>query len=57
MIAETVVPNDKERAIREQIAKGAHLVLTTGGTGVAPRDVLPETVKEIADRKLPGSAR
>ena len=54
---ETVVTDDKEqiqRAIREQIAKGAHLVLTTGGTGVAPRDVTPEAVKEIADRELPG---
>ena len=54
---ETVVTDDKEqiqRAIREQIAKGVHLVLTTGGTGVAPRDVTPEAVKEIADRELPG---
>ena len=57
VVSETVVSDDKEqiqRAIREQIAKGAHLVLTTGGTGVAPRDVTPEAVKEIADRELPG---
>jgi len=57
VVNETVVSDDKEqiqRAIREQIAKGAHLVLTTGGTGVAPRDMTPEAVKEIADRELPG---
>jgi molybdopterin adenylyltransferase len=30
------------------------VVLTTGGTGVAPRDVTPEAVREIASRELPG---
>ena len=57
VIAESVVRDEVEqiqRAIREQIAKGCHLVLTTGGTGVAPRDVTPEAVREIADRELPG---
>lgn len=57
VLAEAVVRDEVEqiqRAIREQIAKGCHLVLTTGGTGVAPRDVTPEAVKEIADRELPG---
>jgi molybdopterin adenylyltransferase len=38
----------------EQIAKGCPLILTTGGTGVALRDVTPEAVREIAVRELPG---
>ncbi|MBU6398706.1 MAG: MogA/MoaB family molybdenum cofactor biosynthesis protein [Verrucomicrobia bacterium] len=55
--AETLVPDEKaeiQRAIRESIARGCHLVLTTGGTGVALRDVTPEAVREIAARELPG---
>jgi molybdopterin adenylyltransferase len=57
VIAELLVPDEKkeiQRAIREQIARGAELVLTTGGTGVALRDVTPEAVREIAIRELPG---
>jgi molybdopterin adenylyltransferase len=55
--AQTVVPDEKseiQRAIRSQISSGCHVVLTTGGTGVAPRDVTPEAVREIASRELPG---
>ena len=55
--AELLVPDEKpqiQRAIRELISKGCHLVLTTGGTGVALRDVTPEAVREIAVRELPG---
>jgi molybdopterin adenylyltransferase len=55
--AEAVVPDEKrdiQRAIREQINKGCQLILTTGGTGVALRDVTPEAVREMAVRELPG---
>lgn len=57
VVAESLVPDEKrdiQRAIREQIARGCHVVLTTGGTGVALRDVTPEAVREIAVRELPG---
>ena len=57
VLAEALVADEKrdiQRAIREQIAKGCHLILTTGGTGVALRDVTPEAVRDIAERELPG---
>ena len=57
VVDELLVPDEKrdvQRAIREQIAKGCQLILTTGGTGVALRDVTPEAVREIAVRELPG---
>src|SRR5438105_15039122 len=57
VLAEALVPDEKrdiQRAIREHIAKGCQLILTTGGTGVALRDVTPEAVREIALRELPG---
>jgi molybdopterin adenylyltransferase len=57
VVAEAVVPDevrDIQRAMREQVNKGCHLILTTGGTGVAARDVTPEAVREMAVRELPG---
>src|SRR5688572_20235708 len=42
--------NLKDLADRE----GCHLVLTTGGTGPAPRDVTPEATLAVADRVMPG---
>jgi molybdopterin adenylyltransferase len=57
VISELLVPDEKreiQRAIKEQIAREAHVILTTGGTGVALRDLTPEAVREIAIRELPG---
>jgi molybdopterin adenylyltransferase len=57
VLAEALVPDEKpaiQRAIREHIGRGCELILTTGGTGVALRDVTPEAVREIAVRELPG---
>jgi molybdopterin adenylyltransferase len=57
VVASAIIPDERgdiQRAIRDQIDKGCHLILTTGGTGVAARDVTPEAVRELAARELPG---
>ena len=43
------------RTLKELCDKeGCHLVLTTGGTGPAPRDVTPDATLAVADREMPG---
>ena len=53
-----VVPDERE-AIAEaiaELAEEAEVVLTTGGTGVAPRDVTPEATGDVLEREAPGIA-
>ena len=55
--AEAVVPDDVtaiQRAIRSFSAQGCGLILTTGGTGVADRDVTPEAIRGILRVEIPG---
>jgi molybdopterin adenylyltransferase len=55
---EKLIPDDQqtiERTLKELVdEKGCHLVLTTGGTGPAPRDVTPEATLAVADKEMPG---
>jgi molybdenum cofactor synthesis domain-containing protein len=53
-----VVPDDRD-AIAEaiaELAEDAAVVLTTGGTGLGPRDVTPEATAEVLERVAPGIA-
>jgi molybdenum cofactor synthesis domain-containing protein len=53
-----VVPDERPKiaaAIRE-LAQTARLVLTTGGTGVSPRDFTPEATESVLERAVPGIA-
>jgi molybdenum cofactor synthesis domain-containing protein len=54
-----VVPDEMEAiraAVRSAVDGGARVVITTGGTGLAPTDVTPEAVRELLDREVPGVA-
>ena len=58
-VVRRVVPDDAPliaSAIEELVESGAVLVLTTGGTGFAPRDVTPEATRSVLDREAPGVA-
>ena len=52
-----IVPDDKEQiceTVREWAGKGINLILTTGGTGLSPRDNTPEALLSVADKTVPG---
>ena len=53
-----VVPDEREiiegALIHMADHEGCHLILTTGGTGPAPRDVTPEATKAVCQKELPG---
>jgi molybdenum cofactor synthesis domain-containing protein len=55
-----VVPDDRitiEKLLAAQADSGAaHLILTTGGTGIGPRDTTPEATVAVCSRLIPGFA-
>ena len=57
VVSEAVIPDEMARiqeTIRAFSAQGCGLILTTGGTGIAARDVTPEAIRAIMRVELPG---
>jgi molybdopterin adenylyltransferase len=57
VLAEAIIPDDAIRiqgTIRSFSKQGCGLILTTGGTGIGPRDVTPEAIRSIMRVELPG---
>jgi molybdopterin adenylyltransferase len=57
VVAEAIVPDEIggiQQAIRSFCAQGCSLILTTGGTGIALRDVTPEAIRGIMRIEIPG---
>lgn len=60
VVARQIIPDDEAEIVQTLIewvdGDQLDLLLTTGGTGVAPRDVTPEATLQVIDRQVPGMA-
>lgn len=57
VLGKIIIPDDRDlikQQAKEAADSGIDLVIFTGGTGLSPRDVTPEALEEILDRRIPG---
>ncbi|MFC2098778.1 molybdenum cofactor synthesis domain-containing protein [Bacteroidota bacterium] len=56
-IIRTVLPDRKEeieKIVRESVDAKTDIIITTGGTGIGPRDITPDVIKPILEKEIPG---
>lgn len=60
LVERTIVPDERPRIVEVlkqwSFASDVEVILTTGGTGLGPRDVTPEATREVIDVEVPGMA-
>ena len=58
VLSAEIVPDEPENIIEAllRLSDQADLILTTGGTGLSPRDITPESTRSVIDREIPGIA-
>jgi molybdenum cofactor synthesis domain-containing protein len=60
IIEKAIIPDEPDtirRTLRAWVGSGRmNLIVTTGGTGLGPRDVTPEATRDVIDREIPGLA-
>jgi molybdenum cofactor synthesis domain-containing protein len=58
-ITARIVPDEQpliEAALSDWVAEGHNLIITSGGTGISPRDVTPQATLNVIDYQVPGMA-
>jgi molybdopterin adenylyltransferase len=57
VVSRAIVPDEPDRILAAlQSAASSDFILTTGGTGISPRDITPEITAKFCDREIPGIA-
>ena len=52
-----IIPDDEQglkREVTEALKNGGEIIFTTGGTGIGPRDITPDVMEAMFDKKIPG---
>lgn len=56
-VTNTIIPDESEslqKLIHEAVSEEVHVVFTTGGTGLGPRDLTPDVIRPMLDKEIPG---